>query len=458
MERPTGHEASSEPRRPASVGPEALKRSSSTSSLKPMNRNSMSSSQIAANDEYEKRGTSKGRGRVSKVVGDLFLLAGNLPGAIAHFTQSVEILRLTTDYVWHGSALEGIGMAILVLKFLGLEFSVMLSLLMLMKKVPTILQTTILSPPIYHDAGRTTPRITTEELQSTSDLSTDSFPAQSLVEILPETHSQILHLYQRSLTSSSVDAVPSACFPDHIIRLARLLTDVYISGDLDELTLKANVLGEPIKTLPPSARTSPPRGDIARWAMKAWNHLVTDETILPISYRINVMVALVQVMGRIEFHRRRALLIYEMLHLIVPRLVQARVLGAAEWGMHPSAALIFTPRISGDSSLSELFYPLTAVYGATPISDEENLSGWALLKADILRQCIAVSEALPDPAHVASLTALLLALGRDTVDKDEQIRLAGNLPRATAAGKRKGLVVEARYWDKFVVQNIEFAE
>lgn len=72
----------------------------------------------------EKKGTSKGRGRVHKVLGDLYLLCGLLPSAVASYTQSVEILRLTTDYFWHASALEGIGMALLLFESLRIEFPV----------------------------------------------------------------------------------------------------------------------------------------------------------------------------------------------------------------------------------------------------------------------------------------------------------------------------------------------
>ena len=47
-----------------------------------------------------------------------------LPDALALYTQSVEILRLTTDYVWHASALEGVGMALVLLTYLKVEFVV----------------------------------------------------------------------------------------------------------------------------------------------------------------------------------------------------------------------------------------------------------------------------------------------------------------------------------------------
>jgi hypothetical protein len=124
---------SEEPRRPASVGPGVLRRTPSNSSLKISNRNSLVASQnSSAENLTEKRGASKGRGRVLKVIGDLNLLCGIIPGAIASYTQSVEILRLTTDYVWHASGLEGVGMGLIILAHLKIEFSVIISRVCLM--------------------------------------------------------------------------------------------------------------------------------------------------------------------------------------------------------------------------------------------------------------------------------------------------------------------------------------
>lgn len=59
-----------------------------------------------------------------KVLGDLYLLCGLLPSSIASYTQSVEILRLTTDYFWHASALEGVGMALVLFAFVKVDFPV----------------------------------------------------------------------------------------------------------------------------------------------------------------------------------------------------------------------------------------------------------------------------------------------------------------------------------------------
>ena len=122
----TTSEQPQEVKRPASIGPGELQRAPSSSSIKLANRNSITASQnVSSENLIEKRGTSKGRGRVLKVLGDLSLLCGIVPGAITSYIQSVEILRLTTDYVWHASALEGIAMALVLLNYLKVEYSVL---------------------------------------------------------------------------------------------------------------------------------------------------------------------------------------------------------------------------------------------------------------------------------------------------------------------------------------------
>jgi hypothetical protein len=119
-------ESSQELKRPASVGPGGLQRTPSSSGVKLANRNTVTVSQNASSENLvEKRRTSKGRGRVLKALGDLSLLCGIVPGAITSYIQSVEILRLTTDYVWHASALEGVGMALVLLNYLKVEYSVL---------------------------------------------------------------------------------------------------------------------------------------------------------------------------------------------------------------------------------------------------------------------------------------------------------------------------------------------
>jgi trafficking protein particle complex subunit 9 len=295
---------------------------------------------------------------------------------------------------------------------------------------------------------------TRTDAQPINDLSTDPFPNQSLLDVLPDTHSQIFSLYQRSMGPSSVDPIPPVCFPDNIIRLARLLCDVYATGDLDDVVLQANVLGIPVDSRQSTPSMYPPRGEIARWAMRAWGPHLTHDS-MPMSHRIRIIAALVHIMGTIGFRRKRATLLNEMLHLFIPQLVQARVIGASESGLHPHAAQSFVHQTTDDDGLVSLMDSLIKVYGVSVPLDDRQTLGWPSLRTHILRECIAFCDALPHPAGIAHFTSLLFTVASDGVGKDEQIRLAGNLARITGESKKRGKTVEADYWDMFVVQNIE---
>ena len=201
----------------------------------------------------------------------------------------------------------------------------------------------------------------------------------------------------------------------------------------------------------------PPRGEIARWAMRAWGSHLGHETV-PLSHQIRVISTLVNIMGAIGFHRKRSALLSDLLHLFVPQLVQARVVGASEWGLHPNAAQTYVSHNPTDDGLVELMNSLVGVYGVQPAQDDRGTFGWPSLRAHILKECIAFCEALPHPAGVAHFTSLLFSIAPDGLEKDEQIRLASNLPRIAANSRRRGTAIEADYWDEYVVQDIEVAK
>ena len=291
--------------------------------------------------------------------------------------------------------------------------------------------------------------------QPPSETSSDPLPAQSLLDILLETHTQILNLYQRSTGYLSAEPVPVICYTDNIIRVAKLLCDVYITGGLDDAALRASAFGGIVEQRRSMSSKYPPRGEIARWAMKAWGASPEHDTI-PVSHRIRIIAALMQIMATIGFHRRRAALLSELLHILIPQLVQARVVGASEWGLHPNIAQGVLHDGTGlDDGLVDLMESLAKIYGANVRSDDKPVYGWPSLRAYVLRECIEFCEALSHRAGVAHFTSLLFTVAGDQIDKDEQVRLAGNLPRIAGSSRKKGVLIETDYWDMFLVQNIE---
>lgn len=314
--------------------------------------------------------------------------------------------------------------------------------------MPSVLQFHVVINTNHSDPGRASIKA---DSQAAND---DSVPAKPLVDTLLETHTQILNLYQRSLTYSSAEPVPAICYTDNILRMARLLSDIYFNSGLDDVVLKVSVHGGEVEKKSGNS-TYPSRGEIARWAMRAWDASLGHDTI-PISHRAHIICALVHIMGTIGFRRKRAALLSELLHLFVPQLVHARVVGASEWGLHPNVAQgLVNYRSIDDDGLVDLMKSLTKPYGATIPSDDRPLYGWPSLRAQVLKECVAFCEALPHPGGVVHFTSLLFAIAADHLDKDEQIRLAGNLPRIVVSSRKIGHVIEAEYWDIFLIRNIE---
>lgn len=260
------------------------------------------------------------------------------------------------------------------------------------------------------------------------------------------------------MVTTSVDPVPPICYSDHIIRFAQLLCDVYSTGGLNDAALQANILGIHSRQTKSSSILHPPRGEIARWAMKAWGpHL--DHVSVPDSYRIRIIAALVYVMSVIGFRRKRAALLAELLHLFVPELVRARVVGASESGLHPNVVQGFVQHVKDDDNgLIDLLESLVKVYGSDVALDEKLIDGWPSLRVHILKECIAFCEALPHPSGVARFTSLLFTLAGDRLSKEEQIHFAANLNHVVGISKKRGRAIEADYWDAFVLDNVEIVK
>ncbi|KAJ1945949.1 hypothetical protein FBU59_002163, partial [Linderina macrospora] len=76
-----------------------------------------SGSGLSLNTARQKRndGSAANTGRLKKLQGDLYLMAGRLPDAFSAYTTSVEASRTVSDYLWQATALEGYCAALLML-------------------------------------------------------------------------------------------------------------------------------------------------------------------------------------------------------------------------------------------------------------------------------------------------------------------------------------------------------
>lgn len=70
------------------------------------------------------RTRNKGKGRVSIVIGALYLQAGRWPDAVRELVEGASVAKANSDHLWHAKALENILVCMLVMAWAGMDFQV----------------------------------------------------------------------------------------------------------------------------------------------------------------------------------------------------------------------------------------------------------------------------------------------------------------------------------------------
>lgn len=322
--------------------------------------------------------------------------------------------------------------------------------------------------------------------------SSSSADPQQLIELIPELGNTILNLYNRS-SNFQGETIPQLCYFETVIRISKFMTTLYLASGLNTSSMSHMVLGTGIETSKDKKpRGFPTRGDIATSVMRAYPSAIETLTVLDAS---RVLGGIASVLGAIKFKRRKAMITQELVRILIPGLIQARVIGAAEAGIHPAAGLqagaipaagaggaLDSMEQEMDIGIIGLLEDMCAAYGILRKSEaaaggeqraaeaptigesivaenELRAFGWGSLKVHVLRNCMSLCEALPDFHGLLNFTAQLLRMGGADLSKEEQLKLATSLSRTVGASKKLGLAgIETEYWDAFLVRDVEIVE
>ncbi|EHA24430.1 hypothetical protein ASPNIDRAFT_209988 [Aspergillus niger ATCC 1015] len=461
-------------------------------SSKEHSRDRLSVSGMSATDRTKNR--IKGRSGV--VVGNLFLLAGRWPDALKELVEAASSARASSDYVWHAKALESILLCLLMVAWAGMDFQI---------------------PPVCYPVADKSSKLSYSSSLDTSLSSPGNriISLQNLSNLLPDLANNILNLYNRAANITD-EPLPQLVYSETVIRLARLLAAARIrDGALDDVALKHIVMNE---SLPPLHRPERPRGlnilrksDIGNFLFRALP--LSPGSDLPATDAIPIIVGVVSVLNVLDLPRKKAFILRELLSIMVPTLVQARKIGAAEVGVHPAAGLASLSDTAFDinaldlgpgnmeESMRSLLATIGDIYGVQPSSfyewekrrsstasgqdalpDYDSITaiverafrhavldgyGDLNLKIDVLKACISSCEALPDFIGVLRFTVELLQTIRGDLmlgsnyqppylPRDEQIRLLNNIKRTVGAANKLGASgLEAEYWDDFLIRGVQ---
>lgn len=430
----------------------------------------------------------------------------NIDNDIIRFVEGANVSKNNNDHLWHGKALNGIGVCLVILAYLGVDFQVStrsfhrnynFSTNPLKLQIPNIPYPTLDAKSVSKSTP-TPPKTPTPGTENTpTRSSTSAADPQQLLELIPELGTTILNLYNRS-SNFQGETIPQICFSESVIRHSKFMASVYLANGVNISSLANIVLGDPIgkpETVERKIPGLPDKREISASVMRAYPNPIEALTVLDAS---KVLGGIASVLGSIGFQRRKAMITRELIRILIPGLIQARVIGAAGAGIHPAAGLSASsgpigPTAGGSGGALDimedeveigimgLLEDMCSAYGivrktskTTPshtVPEEEKYPGeeimaenelrafgWTALKIHVLRSCMSLCEALPDFTGVLKFTAQLLKMGGSELSRDEQTKLATNISRTISAAGKLGMQVMTDYWDAFLLRDIELVE
>ncbi|KAG9753006.1 Trs120-domain-containing protein, partial [Aureobasidium melanogenum] len=456
------------------------------------------STQAFASTSAQERAKNKGKARVGIVVGNLYMLAGRWNDAWRELVENTNKARSASDYLWYAKGLESIVVCMLLLIWSGFDFPIPAICNSGPDRSSSLISSAITRdgvPPIGHQ-----------------DPAAAKLAASRASRLLPDLIPMIISVYERTSTLAGEPISPVA-YSESVLRLSKLLAFLQnAGGELDSAILQKIASSSSRSLYQPKANAGFSGGiskhAIADIALRAYP---PPSAGVPLADTIAIQAGIVSVLSMLGFERKKAVIVKEMITLLVPALVQARKVGAAEMGIHPAASLsaAFSTGLPSSENTEEqvglgnMLRDLHSTYGArdqdhlgnekkTSDGEQEDVLdvminatialatqsastksfGSTNLKIDILRACIDFCEALPDLPGVVHFSALLLRVvgpqgtmtvhehnRRVTMVTEEQLRLISNMARTINAAGKIGLPnIRALYWDDFLVRNVQWID
>lgn len=380
----------------------------------------------------ENRTQQRSQGRQLKILGNFQLLSGRYMDALHSFTDAVALLHKIKDYLWLGSALDGIAICFLLLTYLHVPF-----------QIPQIVN--FLCPTqLQHGAADTnsprnsvnytpmgSPRDSSSSTISVAVMDAEHVNLSILIRIISE---KVLYYYELSL-SDITDYAPQIIYSELLLKTLTFMVACHTSSELAPGVLKlaidgklphgeeiANISKEPIFS----------KIDIYCFANKLFELQLKE---MNIESQARIYVVLAQVYDSLGFVRKKA---------FVLRLLMV--------------ALVSNPlENTWYSDYKTLFGDMLELYGINIDSSEKPCPdsldpSWLTLQKRCLQLCLTVTEKVNDSEYAATLAVLLIKKYTHLLTRIEQQILMKNFikPLITSGHIKK-------YWDPFFLREIRLA-
>lgn len=413
--------------------------------------------------DIKSKAQQKHTGRQAKLMGSFYLLAGKTSDALQHFIEAIVNLKKSDDYLWLGSALDGLGVASVMLQFLNVPYQlnnpILLPALQISRSKLQSMNSDAATRKVSSESNNKTsnrnsvlsPRNSNGSIASfnssllTVPSSTDlsSIPIPEFIKLLSL---KILQVYQSS-TLDYENTVPDIVYVEYILRTIKFMVCVYLSHrDVDDILLEAIIRSEKA----PATETATnyfTKGEILSQIDKVFFLQLVDMSFID---QCRIYSCLASVYSDLGLKRKRAFILRILLVALLPKF---------------ESEIVESKKISDLSSLESvrrIFNELFSIYGintqteSTAKSASRHASDWISLQLELLNTCVRILEATNDYPYLVKVASLLLTRYTHCLTTEDQISLKDKIESIINISDRENLGIEAFYWDPFLVRRVKY--
>ncbi|KAK6455372.1 TRS120 targeting complex component [Scheffersomyces xylosifermentans] len=426
---------------------------------------------------------SRHDGRQSKLMASFYLLAGKYVDALQRFMEAAVTLKKCDDFLWLGSALEGISISVLLLQYIGspyqLQNQVLSNIIQVSKnRLSGLANNELLSPnrtsldQNSNGFHKTTSKPGLSPRNSSSSSVSFSFPggvgsssASDLSSLpLPEfvrlLSSKVMHFYQLS-TNDFENMVPDIVYVEAILRIIKFMIAVHLGGnDSTNLLLENIVTTNASKnTIVDSKYFS--KEDILKEIDKVFQLQLVDMGVIE---QCRIYSTLATMYTDLGLFRKRAFILRILLVGILPKLEfeKREAPYGDEIDIQNNIASV-TGNKDQKQSIRDIFEYMFSIYGINVETESSAVDAsihgqgnWISLQIQLLRLCLKIAESSRDYPFLLKLCTLLLTRYTHCLPTDDQLKLKGKIDHILFLSNRNNLRLSVPYWDPFMVRKVKF--
>ncbi|KAI0797912.1 TRAPP II complex [Abortiporus biennis] len=411
-------------------------------------------------------GAVSSHGRLFKVFGDLFLLAGRTEDASIWYTEAIATLKSTMDAPWNASALEGLA-------------------------VIPVIEAWSSSQALNGGSGDKEPWADiVDKLTQASNIYFKATPADAETD-----YAHLSHLYVRA-----------------VLRHVALLSAIWSTKGWGPLAFKA-MLQPGVSHLSQTSAQQTGKGEkrlstanlerlslitgITRCSIAAILSQAHGPWLLHLGSRerVTVLESIASVYGSLSYKRKEAYILREVLGCIMDLVVCGReeplgnrvigtglgIQGVEYGGRKPNGGTVGireNESTEGNQSVIKIVKHVCRIHGidleavklfdtlSMPSKNDDAAGddlmirsyepfGWPELQIGIVREAVAVAEALPDYPSVAQFCLSALKTLHVVTPPVEQVKLYDSAARAMSTARRRGDTRSVDYWSGQPIVSLE---